>query len=572
MIPRKWIFFCILLLSGVVWAEDEGETPAGPQFEPRAFEEPKLDLSDVIFVDYFNDRALIGKSWKVSTAKKEGLEESLAKYNGIWSVGTPSKIVLHDDLGLIAQSKARHHAIAVPLAKPINFKSDELVLQYEVKYEEGQECGGGYIKLLNEGEKNIQSFTDKTEFSIMFGPDKCGATSKIHFIVKLRNPKNGTISEHHAPQPKSIPEFADRKTHLFTLKLKRDNSYEVLLDGKSLYYGNMLTDLVPSVAPPKEIADPADKKPADWDENEYIVDPEATKPEDWDESQPKEIVDEDATQPSDWLVDEEPLIPDPEALMPEDWDEEMDGAYEPRLIANPACQGRSGCGPWKKPLKANPLYKGKWTAPRIKNPKYKGKWSARLIENPNYYEANPYAQLQPVTALGFELWTMSANIIFDNIFIDDDSQLAADFASQTFKVKKEQEELLESIESPSKNILQNLVDATEEKPWLWAVYVLCVLIPIIALSAYLFGRKSSGGAEDPKKTDAVQPDDEEEDAANITADQDDDGEEGGRRSKWSRRSWRRSSRRRSPSAEAARALAVYQSRSGVAEIGDSSEA
>lgn len=35
----------------------------------------------------------------------------------------------------------------------------------------------------------------------------------------------------------------------------------------------------------------------------------------------------------------------------------MDGFYEPRKIPNPECEGKSGCGPWKKPMKANPNYK-----------------------------------------------------------------------------------------------------------------------------------------------------------------------------------------------------------------------
>jgi calnexin len=97
------------------------------------------------------------------------------------------------------------------------------------------------MKLLSSGaEKNIQSFADKSEYTIMFGPDKCGVQSKIHFIIKLRNPKNNTVSEHHAPQSKNIPDFADRKTHLFTLRLKKDNSYEVLMDMSSIYSGNML--------------------------------------------------------------------------------------------------------------------------------------------------------------------------------------------------------------------------------------------------------------------------------------------------------------------------------------------
>lgn len=187
------------------------------------------------------------------------------------------------------------------------------LFRYEVKYEEGQECGGGYVKLLSSGaEKNIQLFADKTEYTIMFGPDKCGTQSKVHFIIKLKNPINGTVTEHHAPQPKSIPDFADRKTHLFTLRLKKDNSYEVLMDMSSIYSGNMLKDLVPSVQPPTQIFDPLDTKPSDWDDNEYIPDPEQSqKPDDWDETQPTEVVDEDAVKPSDWLEDEEPLIPDP---------------------------------------------------------------------------------------------------------------------------------------------------------------------------------------------------------------------------------------------------------------------
>jgi calnexin len=44
----------------------------------------------------------------------------------------------------------------------------------------------------------------------------------------------------------------------------------------------------------------------------------------------------------------------------------MDGLYEPRLIKNPACEGKSGCGQWAKPMKPNPLYKGKWVQPKIK--------------------------------------------------------------------------------------------------------------------------------------------------------------------------------------------------------------
>ncbi|KAF1634715.1 UNVERIFIED_CONTAM: Calnexin, partial [Eudyptes robustus] len=216
----------------------------------------------------------------------------------------------------------------------------------------------------------------------MFGPDKCGPQSKIHFILKVANPINGTVSEHHAPQPKNIPDVTDKKTHLFTLKLRKNNDYEVLLDGNSLYYGSMMRDLQPPVQPPEEIADPDDKKPEDWDEREFINDPEAKKPDDWDEAAPKEI---------------KPIIP-------------------------------------------NPAYKGPWSPPKIANPNFKGKWFPRIIKNPNYFEANPYQQLKTITALGFELWTIDKNIIFDNILITSDEALAAEFAAATFEVKKKYEE------------------------------------------------------------------------------------------------------------------------------------
>jgi len=88
-------------------------------------------------------------------------------------------------------------------------------------------------------------------------------------------------------------------------------------------------------------------------------------------------------------------IPDPDAKKPDDWDEDEDGAWEAPLISNPKC--KTGCGPWKAPMKANPAYKGKWSAPMIANPKYKGVWKAKRIENPAYYVVtDPVAKLAPM--------------------------------------------------------------------------------------------------------------------------------------------------------------------------------
>jgi calnexin len=76
----------------------------------------------------------------------------------------------------------------------------------------------------------LEQFYDKTGFSIMFGPDKCGTESKYHFIIRFRNPKTGAYEEKHAKKSE-LPEglFADGKTHLFTL-----SKHEILLIEKSL--------------------------------------------------------------------------------------------------------------------------------------------------------------------------------------------------------------------------------------------------------------------------------------------------------------------------------------------------
>ncbi len=61
-------------------------------------------------------------------------------------------------------------------------------------------------------------FQDSTPYSIMFGPDRCGVNSKIHFILRFKNPVTGEIEEKHAKQSTaSMDFFTDKKTHLYTL-------------------------------------------------------------------------------------------------------------------------------------------------------------------------------------------------------------------------------------------------------------------------------------------------------------------------------------------------------------------
>ncbi|XP_039572768.1 calreticulin-like [Passer montanus] len=194
-----------------------------------------------------------------------------------------------------------------------------------------------------------------SEYNIMFGPDICGpGTKKVHVIFNYKG-KNVLIN-------KDIRCKDDEFTHLYTLVVRPDNTYEVKIDNARVESGSLEEDW--DFLPPKKIKDPEAKKPEDWDERAKIDDPEDTKPEDWDKPE---------------------HIPDPEAKKPEDWDEEMDGEWEPPVIQNPE-------------------YKGEWRPQQIDNPNYKGKWVHPEIENPEYSPDPLLYAYDSFGVIGLDLW------------------------------------------------------------------------------------------------------------------------------------------------------------------------
>ncbi|KAJ2584598.1 hypothetical protein GGH95_000265 [Coemansia sp. RSA 1836] len=395
-----------------------------PKFEPYA-------VPDAALWEQFTDAA--APRWKRSQATKKGEEE--ARYNGEWAVEEVVELVgVEGDKGLVAKSQARHHAISARLDKPFDPSAGGLVLQYEVKLQESLGCGGAYIKLLTAPLKG--EFSDATPYTLMFGPDKCG-DSKVHLIYRHLNPVTREYTEHHLSQPPAPP--IDTLSHLYTLTIHTNNTYAIAIDGAERRTGSLLDDFTPPVNPPKEIDDPKDKKPADWEDNEKIPDPAAKKPADWDEDAPLMIPDEDAVKPKDWFEDEPLLIPDPKAQKPADWDDEEDGDWAAPMIPNPRCADAAGCGPWERPLMRNPSFKGQWSAPLIDNPRYKGEWAPRRIRNPGFFEDQDLYKLSRIDAVGFELWTMQSGITFDNIYLGSSTDAAALIADNVWKPKHDAE-------------------------------------------------------------------------------------------------------------------------------------
>jgi len=408
-----------------------------PAFTPTKLKAPFLEQ----FTDDWESR------WKPSHAKKADSEEDW-QYVGNWAVEEPVVFQgIAGDKGLVVKDKAAHHAISSHFTKPIDNKDKTLVVQYEVKLQSFLECGGAYLKLLQENAAlGTDEFSNASPYVIMFGPDKCGSTNKVHFIFRHKNPKTGEYEEKHLDAAPAAR--ISKQSVLYTLIVRPDQTFEILIDGESAKTGSLLENFTPAVNPAKEIDDAADKKPADWIDEAKIVDPEAKKPADWDEDAPFEIVDETAEKPADWLENEPLTIPDPEAEKPEDWDDEEDGDWLAPRVSNPKCEEASGCGPWEQPKIKNPAYKGKWSAPRIDNPAYKGVWAPRKIANPDYFEDDTPSNFEPIGAIGFEIWTMQENILFDNIYIGHSEEDAEAFRKETFDVKKPIEQKAEESANP----------------------------------------------------------------------------------------------------------------------------
>ncbi|XP_037297107.1 calnexin isoform X2 [Manduca sexta] len=469
--------------------------------EDDQYHSPQVSGARVYLAEHFDDENAFKKKWIKSEAKKQGVDENIAKYDGRWEIQTPARKIFKNDYGLVLTTEAKHAAISTLLDKPFEFKDKPLIVQYEVTMQEGQNCGGAYIKLLSRGTNNkadLRKFHDQTPYTIMFGPDKCGNDNKLHFIFRHRNPKNGTVEEKHSKKPSQRLDdiYKDKEPHLYTLIVRPDNTFSILVDNKEVNAGSLLEDFTPPVNPPEEIDDPNDKKPEDWDEREKIVDPSASKPEDWDEEAPAQIVDPNAVKPDGWLDDEPEMIPDPEAQKPSDWDDDMDGEWEAPLIDNPRCSSAPGCGVWTPPTIPNPNYKGIWRAPLIPNPNYKGKWSPRRVPNPDYFKDDQPFKMTPIHAIGFELWSMSPLLLFDNIIVTDELAVAEEWAQQSFALKRAK------MSRDSDSFLERGLKFAGENPWVYAIVIIGSFV-FVGIVAYMCCGPRSDPDADIKKTDAL---------------------------------------------------------------------
>ncbi|CAH6721897.1 calnexin homolog [[Candida] jaroonii] len=390
----------------------------------------KSVLSRYSFFEQFSYKTLEESDWIASKSKKNNDES----YVGKWSIEPPLKYPgIENDNGLVMKSGASHHAISRKFETVFENTNNDLVLQYEVKHQNGLTCGGGYIKLLNK-DFEPENFSTSTPFQLMFGPDKCGENDQVKLILNRLNPITGEYEEKHVVDT-SLTRSGPLST-LYTLILKKNHDFEIRVNGGVAKYGNLLDEgvLNPPLTPPKVIIDNSESKPLDWEELEFIPDESVTKPEDYDELYLNAFMpDPTVSKPEGWLDDEPQFIVDPFAEQPALWDEDEDGKWQPPIIPNPKCL--PGCGKFNQPLIPNKNYKGPWIQPVVKNPHFIGEWTPKQIINPHYYEDNNPTNFEPIGGLGFDLWTIENDVLFDNIYLGHSIQEAETIGNETFKLK-----------------------------------------------------------------------------------------------------------------------------------------
>jgi len=342
----------------------------------------KIYFKETFETDPFSDKRWIHSNWKKDTGEASEFQWS----GGLWPVD--------DRKGIRTTEDARFYSITSKLHEEFDNAGKTLVLGFSVKHEQKIDCGGGYVKLLPPT-IDPTTFNGDAKYSIMFGPDICGySTKKVQAIFHHDGQNLLKKSDITAPE--------DEFTHSYVLIVHPDDTYDIRVDGKSEASGKLKDDW--EFEKPKRIQDPKAKKPSDWVDNELMDDPDDKKPSDWDD-EPEKIVDPDATKP-------------------EDWDDEEDGT-------------------WEAPLIDNPKYKGQWKPKRIKNPQYKGPWVHPEIDNPDYVEHNDVHKRGPLSYVGIEIWQVKSGTVFSDFIVADNVEDVESFLKSR-NVSKDKEEAAKS--------------------------------------------------------------------------------------------------------------------------------
>ncbi|XP_051025640.1 calreticulin-3 [Acomys russatus] len=283
------------------------------------------------------------------------------------------------DKGLQTTQNSRFYALSARFPTFSN-KGRNLVIQYTVKHEQKMDCGGGYIKVFP-SDLDQRALNRNSQYYIMFGPDICGFdVKKVHVILYFKN-------QYHENK-KPIRCKVDAFTHLYSLTLRPDLSYEVKIDGQSIESGSIEYDW--NLTSLKKM-EKTSSEPPDWGQVE------GSEAQGWE----KHFLDAGASKPSDW-------------------NSELDGDW----LQKP---------PYEDGLKAKGIDRDVWLHQKMKPASYLTQYDLSEFEN--------------IGVIGLELWQVRSGTIFDNFLITDDEEYADRFGKATWGETKGPEKEMDAVQA-----------------------------------------------------------------------------------------------------------------------------
>ncbi|XP_042526550.1 calreticulin-3 isoform X2 [Dipodomys spectabilis] len=334
-------------------------------------------LRVVLATVYFREEFLDGERWR-----NRWVQSTNDSNFGHFTVSS-GKFYGHKekDKGLQTTQNGRFYAISARF-KPFSSKGKTLVVQYTVKHEQKMDCGGGYVKIFP-ADLDQRNLNARSPYYVMFGPDICGFDIKtVHVILYFKN-------QYHSNK-KHIRCKVDAFTHLYTLVLRPDLTYEVRIDGQAIESGSVEYDWQLTSLKNAEKAEAQARGPARA---------RGATAQDWEQH----------------FLD---------ASAPSDWNSELDGDWQAAMLQKP---------PYQDGLRAEGIDRDVWLH--------------KKMQSASYLLQQDLLEFENIGAIGLELWQVRSGTIFDNFLITDDEDYAVKFGKATWGETKGPEREMDAIQA-----------------------------------------------------------------------------------------------------------------------------
>uniref|UniRef100_A0A5S6Q8E2 Calreticulin n=1 Tax=Trichuris muris TaxID=70415 RepID=A0A5S6Q8E2_TRIMR len=300
------------------------------------------------------------------------------------------------DKGLQPMDSFRYYQIARKLDVPFNTLGKSLVLQYSVKNQRQINCAGAYIKLLPTT-TNLSEFSSKTPYYIMFGPDICGIELRVVRAIIRHEGKEYALK-------KSVTCEEDAYTHFYSFIIHPNQTYEIRIDNKVRMAGNIIDDFGLHI--PYMIRNYKVRKPSDWDDRIFLKN----------KSMP---LNDNKNSNEDAITNQERMYDDGNYNGDSEFSERPPHGY-------------------------------------VRNQNYRGRWKPPYVIRRSGEEKALQLAYRNIGAVGFDLWVITTEIVFDNILISDDTNHALKFDEESFERLRKSEKIMKGRMDAEYRIKSNI--------------------------------------------------------------------------------------------------------------------